>query len=97
VSYLLDTNVVSEIRKPRGDERVMSWYASVRGDDLFLSVLVIGEIEQDIERLRGRDPAQAAPYERWPATLRRDYADRIMLITPEIAEQWGRPLNPFLP
>jgi len=90
VSFLVDTNVVSEARKPAGDPNVKAWMASVSGSELYLSVLVVGEIRQGIERLRRRDPAQAAVYERWLATLRRDYADRIIPITEEIAEEWGR-------
>ena len=57
MSYLLDTNVLSELRKPKGDEHVKAWFKAVAGDDLFLSVLIVGEIRQGIERLRPRDPA----------------------------------------
>jgi toxin FitB len=59
VSYLLDTNVVSEAREPDGNPHVRAWLATVRGDELFLSVLVLGEIQHGIERLRRRDPGQA--------------------------------------
>jgi len=90
VSFLLDTNVLSEARKPGGDPNVRAWIASVSGSELYLSVLVVGEIRQGIERLRRRDPAQAAVYETWLARLRRDYADRIIPITGDIAEEWGR-------
>ncbi len=90
MSFLLDTNVLSEVRKPAGDANVRSWLASVRGTDLYLSVLGVGEIRQGIERLRRRDPAQAAVYEAWLAALRRDYADRILPVTADIAEAWGR-------
>lgn len=90
MTFLLDTNVVSEARKPRGDANVKGWMASVRGADLYLSVLVIGEIRRGVERLRHRDPGQAATYESWLAGLRRDYADRIIPVTADIAEEWGR-------
>lgn len=43
MAFLLDTNIVSEVRKPRPDARVTAWLASVEGDDLFLSVLVVGD------------------------------------------------------
>jgi predicted nucleic acid-binding protein len=88
--YLLDTNVVSEARKPDGNPYVRSWLATVRGDELYLSVLVLGEIRQGVERLRRRDPQQAGVYEAWLATLRRDYADRIVPVDADIAEAWGR-------
>ena len=58
--------------------------------DIYLSVLVVGEIRQGIENLQGRDPAQAAVYDSWLGALRRDYDDRILPITIEVAEEWGR-------
>ena len=88
--YLLDTNVVSEARKPDGNPHVRAWLATVRGDELYLSVLVLGEIRQGVERLRRRDSRQAGVYEAWLATLRRDYADRLVPVTADVAEEWGR-------
>lgn len=90
MSFLLDTNVISEARKRGGNANVKAWLASVTGADLYLSVLVVGEVRQGIERLRRRDPVQAAVYEAWLAGLHRDYADRILPITADIAEEWGR-------
>jgi predicted nucleic acid-binding protein len=58
--------------------------------DLYLSVLVLGEVRRGIERLRRRDTLQAVMLEDWLTQLRRDYADRIVPITAEIAEEWGR-------
>ena len=60
MNYLLDTNVVSEIRKPQADENVRAWFASTRADELYLSVLTVGEIRRGIERLQRRDAAQAS-------------------------------------
>lgn len=90
MSFLLDTNVISEARKPNCNAHVRAWIATVSGTDLYLSVLVIGEIQQGIERLRRRDPVQTDLFERWLARLCRDYADRILPITMAIAEEWGR-------
>ncbi len=89
VSFLLDTNVISEARRPGGDANVKAWLASVPADNLYLSVLVVGEIRGGIERLRRRDPVQDDAYEGWLATLRRDYADRLP-VTAEVADEWGR-------
>ena len=51
MGYLIDTNVLSELRKQeRADGSVLRWYAGIRGDDLYLSVLVVGEIRNGIER-----------------------------------------------
>ena len=90
MNYLLDTNVVSEIRKPLADENVRAWFASTRADELYLSVLTVGEIRRGIERLRRRDAAQAGIFEAWLATLRRDFAQRVLPITADIADEWGR-------
>lgn len=90
MSFLLDTNVLSEIRKPNADANVREWFRSVDDGDLFLSVLVVGEIRQGIERLRRRDRRQAEVYDSWLATLQLQYGERIIPITSEIAEEWGR-------
>jgi hypothetical protein len=64
--FLLDTNVSSELRKgDRGDGRIAAWYAGTREADLFISVLVAGEIRGGVERLFRRDPRQAETLERW--------------------------------
>ena len=88
--YLLDTNVVSEIRKKTPDRGVSAWFASVPDDELFLSVLVVGEIRQGIERLARRDLAQAEIFQQWLSRLVHDYGDRIVPITIRVAEAWGR-------
>jgi toxin FitB len=90
VSYLLDTNVVSEVRKHTPDPGVASWFSSVAADRLFLSVLVAGEIRQGIERLARRDPAQAEVFERWLRQLVAGYGDRLVPVTEQIAQAWGR-------
>jgi len=90
VSYLLDTNVVSEIRKKVHDPGVSAWFASVPDDELFLSVLVVGEIRQGIARLARRDLAQAEIFEQWLGRLVHAYEDRIIPITARVAEAWGR-------
>ncbi len=88
--YLLDTNVLSEARRPRGDEGVKRWVSSTPSGDLYLSVLVVGEVRRGIERLKRRDPDQAEVYEAWLGTVLRDYADRIVPVDIEAADEWGR-------
>jgi predicted nucleic acid-binding protein len=90
VAYLLDTNVVSEARKPAADANVLSWLASVADGELYLSALVIAEIRQGIERLRRRDPGRAVVFDTWLSALLRDYGDRIIPVTAEVAQEWGR-------
>lgn len=88
--YLLDTNVVSELRKARPDRRVAEWFAAVPDDSVHLSVLVIGEIRQGIERLRLRDADRARALDDWLRTLRTVHEERIVPVSGEIAEEWGR-------
>lgn len=91
MSYLLDTNVVSEVRKgERADGGVIRWLSRTNERELYLSVLVVGEIRQGIERLRRRDPAQAAAFDAWLAGLRAHYGERILEIGLGDAERWGR-------
>lgn len=89
MSFLLDTNVLAEVRKARAHRAVAAWFDSVSGSGLYLSVLVVGEIQQGVDRLRRRDPRQAATYDAWLRSLRRDFAERILPITEEIAVEWG--------
>ena len=90
MSFLLDTNLISEARRPHGNPNVKTWLASVPASSLYLSVLVLGEIRRGVESLRRRDPAQALAYETWLARLHHDYSDRVLPVTAEIAEEWGR-------
>lgn len=90
MTFLLDTNVVSEIRRKRPNMGVAEWFESVRASDLFLSVLVVGEIRQGVERLAARSPARAEVIEKWLEQLVNTYGDRIAPVTTEVAEVWGR-------
>lgn len=86
---------MSEIRRRR-DPSVAAWAASVSPDDLFLSVLTLGEIRSGIERLRPHDPTQAALFDVWLAELRVRFAERILPVDERAADQWGR-LNAAAP
>jgi toxin FitB len=88
--FLLDTNVISEARRKRPDANVEAWLRTVPEAELYVSVLMVGEIGQGIERLRRRDPSQAVVFETWLSALLRGYADRIVPVTAEVAEEWGR-------
>ena len=89
--FLLDTNVVSELRKgERADANVVRWFAHIGADDLFLSVLVVGEIRRGIERIRRNDAATAHSLDRWLVGLVAGYEDRILPVDRRVAEEWGR-------
>ena len=68
----------------------MDWFASTPGNEMFLSVIVLGEVRRGIERLLSRDPKQAAILEAWLHGLYDGFASRIIPIDAEIAEEWGR-------
>ncbi len=88
--FLLDTNVLSEVRRPRGDAGVKRWISSVPTEDLYLSVLTLGEVRRGIVLLSRRDQTRAGVYEAWLVTVLHDYADRILPVDVEAAEEWGR-------
>ncbi|MGD0686417.1 MAG: type II toxin-antitoxin system VapC family toxin [Streptosporangiaceae bacterium] len=90
MTYLLDTNVVSELRKRDPDPAVLAWYGKVTSAEIFLSMLTIGEIRLGIERLRRKDSARAELLEHWLRGLRAAYADRIIDVDAGAAEEWGR-------
>lgn len=89
--YLLDTNVISEIRKPgRVNPGLSAWYAAVADEDLCLSVLVLGEIRKGLERLRPRDEDRAELLEAWLEKVALVFGDRILGIDAAVADEWGR-------
>ena len=89
--FLLDTNIISEIRKgDRCNERVANWYAGVKEADLFLSVLVTGEIRKGIESIRDRDLQQAEALERWLQKVLQSFSGRILPIDAKVADTWGK-------
>ncbi|MEV4164837.1 type II toxin-antitoxin system VapC family toxin [Nonomuraea dietziae] len=90
VGYLLDTNVISEVRKRQGSQQVKAWVDESFGPTLYLSTISIGEIRCGIELRRRRDVQQALVLERWLARLYDSFLDRIVPVTSEISEEWGR-------
>lgn len=91
MSYLLDTNVVSEPRRTRPAPHVAAWIRSVPERDLYVSALVLGEVRRGIERLRLRgDTRQAELFEAWLDEVRVRFADRVVPIDGSVAEVWGR-------
>jgi predicted nucleic acid-binding protein len=91
MAWLLDTNVISELRKgPRADPKVRKWAESTLQERHFISVLSLGEIRKGIELLRKKSPAECPALEHWVTQLHTDYAEDILLITEEIADRWGR-------
>ena len=88
---LLDTNVLSELRKgDRTDASVATWFGSVPGSDVYLSVVVLGEVRKGIEGARRRDPRAAEALDRWLAAVISGHAGRILPVDQAVADLWGR-------
>lgn len=91
MKWLIDTNVLSELRKSgRCDQRVAKWAESVAAESMFTSVLVLGEIRRGIERVRRTDARQAKTLAIWLERVRLAFAGRILDVTEQVAEEWGR-------
>ncbi len=91
MNFLVDTNIISEIRKgPRADRNVSAWYAAVPDGSLYVSALVLGEPRRGLELKRPQDPAQAAALEKWIGAVQRDFGGRILPVDSPVAEEWGR-------
>lgn len=91
MSFLIDTNIISELRKgDRCDAAVAAWWAGVAEDDLWLSALVLGEIRKGVELARRRDPQKAAVLETWLSDVVSGFGDRVLPVDATVAEEWGR-------
>ena len=71
--YLIDTNVVSELRKPRPNARIVQWLENIDDKDLFLSSVTVGEIQAGIEITREQDPSKAVALETWAEQVATNY------------------------
>ena len=88
--FLLDTNVVSEVRKrARSDRNLRVWFADHRDDEFWLSVLVVGELRRGVELVARRDPAAGEALGIWLASIVDEFSDRILPVTIAISERWG--------
>jgi hypothetical protein len=88
--FLVDTNVVSEWRKgPRADRGVTGWFGSSNGDDMHLSVLTAGELQNGVERLRRRDAQSAVVLEAWLSEVVDTFEDRILPVDLDVARVWA--------
>jgi toxin FitB len=90
VSFLLDTNIVSELTKKRPSANVAAWFQQVPSTDLFLSVITLGEIRKGIELKRATNPPAAVQFETWLQTLTLRYRSRILTFDADTSDRWGR-------
>ncbi len=90
MKFLLDTNVISEMRKrERAEPKVVRWAARTPVEDIGTSVIVLAEIRRGIELKRRRDPDQATSLDRWFVQMRTRLGDRVLPIDEPIAEAWA--------
>ena len=89
MSYLLDTNVLSELRRKVPDAGVVDWFARRPASTLYLSVLTLGELRKGIEGVA--DAARRMALTDWLETdLPRFFAGRILAVDVQVADRWGR-------
>ncbi len=91
MTWLVDTNIISEVRKgSRCHLAVAAWWSRVEDRDVFLSTLTIGEIRRGVEAVRTRDLDKARALEAWLQAVMQAFGPRILGIDAAVAESWGR-------
>jgi toxin FitB len=90
VKFLLDTNIISEIRKrERAHPNVVRWIARPPVEEIGTSVIVLAEIRRGIELKRRRDPEQARSLDRWFSRMRTRLGNRVLPVDEPIADAWA--------
>ena len=88
MNYLLDTNVISELKRPKPNERVVDWFSTVTKESLYLSVLTLGEIRKGINKLPDNQKKQALS-----SWLEKDiplwFDSRLLVVDAGVADCWG--------
>jgi len=87
MKYLLDTCVISELTKPQPNSHVLTWFEAVQSEDLFLSVITIGEIKKGIYKLPVSNKKQALLL--WVTSLLGDYQNRLLPVDLDVIENWS--------
>jgi len=89
MSYLLDTNVLSELLRPKPNDAVLAWFANVPDESLYVSVLTLGEIRKGVEGVPNVKRKEALRV--WlEHTLPEWFGSRVLSVDAEVAEKWGR-------
>jgi len=89
MSYLLDTNVLSELVRPKPNEAVLSWFANVPDESLYISVLTLGEIRKGVEGVPNAKRKETLRV--WlEHTLPEWFESRVLPVDADVAEKWGR-------
>lgn len=88
IRFLLDTNVISELRKPKPHPVATQWLCGLSDGQIFLSAVTFGELQRGIELTRAQDPAKATQIERWAVQLAGSY--QILSMDVECFREWAR-------
>lgn len=86
--YLLDTNIVSELRKPRPQPAVIAWLEGIADSELYISAVTLGEIQAGIEITREQDAAKAAEIEAWADQVAAAY--NVLVMDAATFRQWAK-------
>ncbi len=90
MGFLIDTNVLSELRKGKNaNVGVRNWFETISDDQLYISVLTLGEIRQGIEQIKRRDVQAAAALEVWLTQIKAESMNLVLPVTQEITDRWG--------
>ena len=88
IRYLLDTNIISEVRKPRPHGGVLAWIQGLREDQLYISAVTIGELQRGVERARSKDKAKALAIESWLDQL--ENTSKVIPMNGTCFREWAR-------
>ena len=86
--YLLDTNVISELRKPKPHGGVLAWVSAQEASTLFVSAMTVAEIQRGIEITRGQDPSKAVEIEAWLDELL--VTGQVLALDAGVCREWAR-------
>jgi toxin FitB len=86
--YLLDTNIISELRKLRPHGGVIAWLNKQNEEQLFLSAVTMGELQAGIERIRRQNPSKATEIESWADQL--EASSQVLAMDAPCFREWGR-------
>ncbi len=89
MNYLFDTNILSEFQKNRRHPSVMTWVKRIESQNIYVSVISLGEIRRGIEIKRPSDAALANRYEEWLRDLEKRFASSILDFDRDVAHAWG--------
>lgn len=91
MNVLVDTNVISELKRRKDPAaKVVAWFAAMPSEQIYTSVIVLGEIRRGIELIARRDKPQASSLERWYASMREQLADHVFDVDEAVMTVWSK-------